>query len=141
MANNGYQFSHTIEEYYTDVPDGEPTGLEKANLPGDPDYIEPILNEEACPIDEPPPPPPVHYDHPVYGRYASKSEACAALPGDRDTTLYSPSDTLQVGTVLYQDENLTIPANNGGYYQVPNTSYVLAVDGDGIIYYIFTCGE
>jgi hypothetical protein len=50
MPNSGYIFSYTLEEYFTDLPDGEPTGVEKPNLLSDPDYVAPILNLAACPI-------------------------------------------------------------------------------------------
>lgn len=44
----GFQWADLIELFYTDT--GEPAGVEKLNLVGDPDYLPPVLNELACPV-------------------------------------------------------------------------------------------
>lgn len=48
MANNGEQGWTILEQYNPDT--GVPTGLEKPNTIGDPDYVPPITNLTACPL-------------------------------------------------------------------------------------------
>lgn len=48
MANTGYKGFTSLEEYYTD--NGEATGTYKANSPGDPNYVAPVLDTASCPL-------------------------------------------------------------------------------------------
>lgn len=47
-SNNGYKQRNTLEKYYVD--NGAATGVTKANVPGDPDYVAPIYDPTSCPI-------------------------------------------------------------------------------------------
>jgi hypothetical protein len=48
MANTGYKGWRILEQF--DDVLNTLTGLEKPNVTGDPDYIAPVLNTEACPL-------------------------------------------------------------------------------------------
>lgn len=47
MAYTGRVIYQTLIQY--DTSTGQPTGVTKVNDPGDPDYIEPYIDENACP--------------------------------------------------------------------------------------------
>jgi len=47
MANTGMKGWTTLEEYYLD--DNSATGYTKPNIPGDPDYVEPVEDLTFCP--------------------------------------------------------------------------------------------
>lgn len=51
MANDGIKVVTELQEVLPPIPPGTPTGEEKPNIPGDPDYIAPYLDLEDCPVE------------------------------------------------------------------------------------------
>lgn len=55
MANTGFKGWSLLEEYYVD--NDMATGFVKPNVPGDPDYVAPVEDNDFCPPDSVAPPP------------------------------------------------------------------------------------
>lgn len=51
MANTGYVIYQNLEEYNVDT--NVATGNVKPNDPSDPDYVAPVEDLQACPVEEP----------------------------------------------------------------------------------------
>lgn len=52
LKNTGRKFFQLLEQY--NISNGQPTGIYKPNNIGDPDYIAPVIDLVACPIDNNP---------------------------------------------------------------------------------------
>lgn len=50
-GNNGYKAWNTLEQYYLD--NSQSTGEIKPNISGDPNYVSPVYDEVACPVNIP----------------------------------------------------------------------------------------
>lgn len=128
--NNGMQGWTVLEQYYLD--DNTPTGVEKPNEIGDPDYVEPVLNLTDCPLPVPPTPVTVHYsltrDSSPYvdGNMDLKKNGAdnqlITFVGTGDSSLgFNVGDTLTVNTFHYHlavrwpdDASLTVNIREGG---------------------------
>jgi hypothetical protein len=122
--NTGYLAYATLEQYYTD--DNSATGVTKANINTDPNYIAPVYNTETCPL-------PVIVQEKELGYNESRSEvACSFADPANYYYAGAAGSSPQLGTVIYNQVGLTTKAvpgyysDRGSWYQVNGAGTVIA---------------
>lgn len=151
MANSGLKIITRLRKFV----DGSPTDQTKVNAVGDPDYVEPFIDETLCdltdtapvPVPAAPVPQPVPVaPTPTYKTfyistttYTDANTACAATPGYEKNYHESPSILPVVGTKVYTNTALTATQSAGTYrvQGADNKAYVLG--SDGRVLYITNC--
>lgn len=121
MANSGYKGWSTLEQYYTDT--SAATGVTKPNIPSDANYVAPVYDLTACPVDSIKPTPPIS----LWFLSSSLTSISFQWSGATDNVAVNHYHIVVIGVGAFETANEWLTVENltpGTYYEV----HVWAVD-------------